>query len=129
MAFTHLLAMAVLGAGEEGYADLPDPKTYKASLVSEDAHLWAKARAEEISSLVANGTWEVVRRTKDMHLLRSKWLLKKKKDGNGAIERYKARLVAGGDGQVLGRDYTPRQNYTQWRFCFRSQRGCGQITI
>ena len=40
-----------------------------------------------------------------MHLLCSKRVLKKTKDGNGAVERYKVRLVAGGDEQVLGRDY------------------------
>ena len=40
-----------------------------------------------------------------MHLLRSKWVLKKKKDRNGAVERYKSRLVSGEDEQVLGRYY------------------------
>ena len=40
-----------------------------------------------------------------MHLLRSEWVLKKKKYVNGAVEHYKAHLVAGGDEQVLRRDY------------------------
>ena len=40
-----------------------------------------------------------------MHLLLSKWILKRHKDGDGAIERYKARLVAGGDDRVIERDY------------------------
>ena len=45
------------------------------------------------------------KREKHMHVLRNQWILKKKMNGSGSIERYKARLVAGGDDQVLGRYY------------------------
>ena len=97
--------MTAFGVEEEQYSNLPDPKTCKASLELPDAHLWAQARTEDINSLESNRTWEVVKREKHMHLLRNKWVLKKKMDGSGSVERYKARLVARGDNQVLGRDY------------------------
>uniref|UniRef100_M4C4R9 Uncharacterized protein n=1 Tax=Hyaloperonospora arabidopsidis (strain Emoy2) TaxID=559515 RepID=M4C4R9_HYAAE len=58
-ALTQLLAMLVLGSGEERYVDLPDRKTHKAC-------------AKEIASLEANKTWDKVQRTTDIHLLRSK---------------------------------------------------------
>ena len=104
-ALLRSVVMSALGAGEKQYTNFPDPKTYKVSLDSPDAHLWAQARTEEINSLESNRTWEVVKREKHMHVLRNKWVLKKKMDGSGSVERYKARLVAGGDNQVLGRDY------------------------
>uniref|UniRef100_A0AAV1TKY5 Uncharacterized protein n=1 Tax=Peronospora matthiolae TaxID=2874970 RepID=A0AAV1TKY5_9STRA len=99
-----LLVMTTLRAGEE-YAALPDPKSYRAVIKSPDVHLWKVACTEDIVSLAANNTWELVAKQKHMHLLRSKWVMRKKKDGNGAIELYKLWIFAGGDEQVLGRDY------------------------
>ena len=84
---------------------MPDPKTYKASRVLPDARLWAQAMDDEIASMETNNTWQVVKREKHMHVLRNKWVIKKKMSGSGSIERYKARPVAGGDDQVFGRDY------------------------
>ena len=46
-ALLRSVVMSALGAGEEQYTNLPGPKTYKASLDSPDAHLWAQARSEE----------------------------------------------------------------------------------
>ena len=104
-AIAHIVVKSAVGAGEETCADLPGPKSYEASLEVADAHLWEQARAEEIASLVASKTWEVIRRGPNTHLLRRKWVMKKKKDGNGAVGHYKARLVARGDEKVLERDY------------------------
>ena len=89
--------MSALGAGEEQYTNLPDPKSYKASRVLPDARLWAHAMNYDIASLETNNTWQVVKREKHMHVLRNKWVIKKKMSGSGSIERYKARPVAGGD--------------------------------
>lgn len=101
----NLIAMSALGAGRSEFAHLPDPKTYAASLKSPDSGLWELARQEELRSLQANGKWVVVKKDPTMNLLRTPWVNKKKKDGNGAITQYKCRLVAGGDGQILGRDF------------------------
>uniref|UniRef100_A0AAV1V6P3 Reverse transcriptase Ty1/copia-type domain-containing protein n=1 Tax=Peronospora matthiolae TaxID=2874970 RepID=A0AAV1V6P3_9STRA len=95
--------MTTLVIGEE-YAALPDPKSYRAAIKLPDSHLWKVACAEAIASLEANYTWEFTANQIHMHLLHSKIVMRKKKDGNEAIERYKAWLVVGGDEQVLGGD-------------------------
>ena len=60
---------------------------------------------DEIASLESNHTWQVIKRANHMHVLHNKWVLKKKMNVIGSIERYKARLLAEGDDLVLGRDY------------------------
>ncbi|POM59010.1 Hypothetical protein PHPALM_36259 [Phytophthora palmivora] len=70
-----------------------------------DAHLWQMAFDEEVNSLEANETREPVITPDDANVIYSKSVYKKKLDGDGKIGRYKARIVAGGDKQVLGRDY------------------------
>uniref|UniRef100_A0AAV1UEU0 Reverse transcriptase Ty1/copia-type domain-containing protein n=1 Tax=Peronospora matthiolae TaxID=2874970 RepID=A0AAV1UEU0_9STRA len=60
---------------------------------------------DEIALLETKNTWQVIKSEMHMHVLRNKWDLKKKMYSSGSIECYKARLVAGGDDQVLGRDY------------------------
>ena len=49
-----------------------------------------------------NHAWELVKREKHMKVLPCMWLFKLKKDTEGRVVRYKARLVAGGHRQVLG---------------------------
>ncbi|KAJ0391988.1 hypothetical protein ATCC90586_011495 [Pythium insidiosum] len=67
--------------------------------------MWERARKEELDALWVNQTWKLVKRTSDMHCLHTKWVLKKKTDKDGNIERYKARLVACGNEQIVGVDY------------------------
>ena len=55
----------------------------------------------EYSSLINNETWELVPPPLDANIVGSKWVLKVKRDANGNINRYKARLVA----QTQGIDY------------------------
>ena len=59
----------------------------------------------ELRSLQHNDVWELVELPKDRKLVGSKWVYKVKVDGDGHIERYKARLVAQGFSQVRGADY------------------------
>ncbi|OWZ16104.1 Methylmalonate-semialdehyde dehydrogenase [Phytophthora megakarya] len=61
---------------------------------------------EELSALITNATWTVIKCGPNTPKLHSKWVYKKKRDSSGAAERYKARLVACGDEQVLGVNYT-----------------------
>jgi hypothetical protein len=82
-----------------------EPNTYKQAMKSPDAVLWRKAAEEEINSLLANGTWELVPLPEGKKAIGSRWVFKVKKNADGSIERYKARLVAKGFSQRPGLDY------------------------
>lgn len=60
---------------------------------------------DEIDSLVKNKTWNLVARTKNMHVLSNQWVFKRKYKANGEIDKYKARLVVRGCFQKRGIDY------------------------
>src|ERR1700742_5124137 len=61
---------------------------------------------KELESLKKNGTWDVVPRPPDKNIVGSKWVFHIKRDANGSIKKYKARLVAQGFTQVYGVSYT-----------------------
>ena len=60
---------------------------------------------DEIESMKANDTWELVFPPDEANIVSSRWTYRIKTDANGAIEKYKARLVARGFSQVHGIDY------------------------
>jgi Reverse transcriptase (RNA-dependent DNA polymerase) len=60
----------------------------------DDSHLWRKAVQTEIDALKARGTWEIVPRPPRTRVLPSKMVLKIKRQPNGDVDSYKARLVA-----------------------------------
>lgn len=56
--------------------------------------------------MLDNETWELVPPPEGLNIIGSKWVLKVKRDANGNIDRYKARLVAAqGYSQTHGVDY------------------------
>ena len=63
----------------------------------------------EHDSLIENECWKLVPRPPDGNVLRSKWVYKTKEEqtSQGTLgHRLKSRLVAGGDGQIEGVDFT-----------------------
>jgi hypothetical protein len=60
---------------------------------------------EEMATLDANTTWELVALLKDKKAIRCKWVYKVKHNADGSVSRYKARLVAKGYAQTYGIDY------------------------
>ena len=86
-------------------AENEEPQSMKEALDGKNSGKWKEAFDAEYSSLINNETWELVPPPLDANIVGSKWVLKVKRDANGNINRYKARLVAQGYSQVKGVDY------------------------
>ncbi|GAA0168571.1 transmembrane signal receptor [Lithospermum erythrorhizon] len=67
---------------------------------------WCDALKAEISALENNGTWSLVELPNDKKALGSRWVYKIKYKSDGSVERLKARLVAFGNHQTEGIDYS-----------------------
>ncbi|CAN6716764.1 unnamed protein product [Malus baccata var. baccata] len=67
---------------------------------------------EEFNALKAQGTWELVSPPENRMVIGSKWVYKIKKNFDGSVARYKARLVAQGFSQEQGLDYS--KTLVQW---------------
>ena len=60
----------------------------------------------EIATLHAYGTWSLVPFDPSMNMVGRRWVYKIKRRSDGAIDRYKARLVARGFTQQEGINYS-----------------------
>jgi hypothetical protein len=85
--------------------DKTPPKTLKQAMATPFAKDWAEAAVEEWLSLVSNNTWTLVEREPWMKVIPCKWIFTVKTLHDGSLDRFKARLVAGGHRQVEGVDY------------------------
>ena len=83
-----------------------EPATMKLALKSEEREEWEAALKEEHRSIERAKTYELVDRPKDRKVLRSKYVLKVKRNQDGTVNKYKVRLVILGNMQVEGRDYS-----------------------
>ena len=66
---------------------------------------WRKAMDEEIKAIEKNETQELTTLPKGHEAIGVKWVYKVKKNANGKVEKYKARLVVKGYKQRHGVDY------------------------
>ena len=82
-----------------------DPRNYGKAMRSSKRAEWQTAMQEEIAALESSDAWRVTKRSPGVNALHSKWDFKIKTGADGELERYKARLVACGNEQVLGVDY------------------------
>lgn len=62
--------------------------------------------AEEYEALVKQGTWTLVPPPPHVNIICCQWIYKIKRHSDGSIARYKARLVANGNQQYEGMDFT-----------------------
>lgn len=86
-------------------SSIAEPKTYKEAISSVHRNEWIQAMNEEMSSLKANKTWDIVDKPDNANIVGCKWTFKIKRDVTGKIQRFKARLVAQGFSQKFGFDY------------------------
>ncbi|KAG2885432.1 hypothetical protein PC119_g22862 [Phytophthora cactorum] len=94
------------GPDDENSVVKPDPKNYGEAVRSWQRLAWLKAIAEELEAIAVNGVWKIVRRPPGAHVLHDKWGSKRKRGTDGLIEPLKVRLVACGNEQVFGVNYS-----------------------
>eukprot|EP00253_Pinus_taeda_P008590 PITA_08590 len=82
-----------------------DPITLKEAVDSEDGKLWKEAMVDEMAYLHKNEAWDLVELPAGRKPIENKWVLEKKTNAEGKVDKYKARLVAKGNSQVLGIDF------------------------
>jgi histone deacetylase 1/2 len=82
-----------------------EPLTIKAALAGPEASQWTGACLEELAGLEHMGTWTLVDRPTHCNVLPVMWVFKVKRDLDGLLERFKARLCAKGFRQRQGIDY------------------------
>ena len=88
--------------------DISIPKGYRAATLSEHAAYWMDAVDREVSGLVENDTWEVVLLTSvpsGSNIMRCHYVFTVKRNADGTVEKFKARLVADGNTQRYGIDF------------------------
>ena len=95
------LAMAAAIAFHEGM----EPQTIQEVSQRMDKLQWEEAMKEEIEKLIRRNTWKVVRKPDGVNIVGSKWVFRLKKDTNGNVTSYRARLVAQGFTQVHRIDF------------------------
>jgi len=78
---------------------------YQEAIKSTEAQKWKEAMKEEIKSLEENLTWSLVKLPKGRKTISNRWIFRIKRGPDGAVQRYKARLVCRGFNQKEGVDF------------------------
>lgn len=75
------------------------------ALNGEEREAWERAIQSEITSLIKNDTFKIVKCKDGQNVVGSRFVLTKKYQPDGSINRFKARIVAKGYSQRFGVDY------------------------
>ena len=73
-----------------------EPWTFKEAVTSPEALFWKEAINSEVESILSNHTWKLVDLPPSNKPLQCKLIFKRKMKADGAIDKYKARLVVKG---------------------------------
>jgi hypothetical protein len=85
--------------------DDDEPTNYAEAMMDPDSKKWQSAMRSKIDSMGDNQVWNLVDPPDGVRPIECKWIYKKKKDMDGNVHVYKARLVAKSFRQVQGIDY------------------------
>jgi Reverse transcriptase (RNA-dependent DNA polymerase) len=85
--------------------DGSESECFEEVIVSEHKDKWLEAMQDEIKSLHANDTFELVKLLRGKNVLKNKWVYRVKFEGQETKSRYKARLVVKGFDQKKGVDF------------------------
>ena len=90
---------------EDLSADINEPSNINEAWTGNNSADWKKATESEYKSLIDNHTWELVPPPHDKNIVGSKWVFKVKRNTDGTVQKFKARLVAQGYTQSPGINY------------------------
>ena len=103
----------------ESSARTGEPRSYHEAVNGAEGKQWRLATQSELDSMKRLNTFTVMALPPGRKAIPCMWVFKRKHDKNGAVSRFKARIVAKGFRQVHGRDYdatfAPVLLYTTWR--------------
>lgn len=71
-----------------------DPTSFHGAMESKESAKWIEAMRDEMRSMDANGVWVLADLPTNRKAIECKWIFKTKRDAQGKVDRYKARLVA-----------------------------------
>jgi hypothetical protein len=90
---------------EINHVDIEIPKSYRAAMESQQSSEWCQAMSEEINTMNERKVWTLIPKPPNKQILGSKWVYAIKRNAEGVIMRFKARLVAQGFNQKFGESY------------------------
>jgi hypothetical protein len=103
--FEDMIPMYAAAAISDDHEDAIDSKSHIAATESPLAEKWDTAMKEELDAIGQHQVFgDFVELTEGRSALPSHWVYKIKLDGAGNVQRYKARLVCGGNHQIEGID-------------------------
>ncbi|KAL7282593.1 hypothetical protein ACG7TL_004064 [Trametes sanguinea] len=83
-----------------------EPTSYEEAMSSPEANEWHDAMIKELESIASLGSFKLTELPPGRKAIGTKWVFLKKRDTDGNVIRYKARLVAQGYTQQPGLDFT-----------------------
>jgi hypothetical protein len=96
------------------------PNTYHQALASPDSSNWLSACEAEISMMLQLHVWDEVPHMPDQEILTCRWVFALKRNQEGGVVKYKARIVAQGFKQVHGvnvtKTFSPTPTFSSLRF-------------
>jgi hypothetical protein len=87
-------------------SDLCEPSSYSEAMSDPDQAHWCKAVRAELKSMAPRGVFRPTKLPTSQRAIGTKWVFKIKRKADGAIDKYKTRLVAKGFKQQYGVHYT-----------------------
>ena len=87
------------------FTNQDDPLTYRDAMDDSDKDKWQDSMNQEMESMYFYYVWELVDPLEDVRPIGCKWIFKRKRDIDGKVETFKAKVVVKGYTQKEGVDY------------------------
>jgi len=73
-----------------------DPKTFSEAIASKYGSFWKESTDDEMNLILSNNTWVLKHLPLECKLIQCKWVLNRKRNIDGIVHTFKARLVTEG---------------------------------